>query len=991
MSCCVLRSVGGVCRHWRTAVLTTDILWRTVHMDRHIHHLAAAVMEAAVAPGTEVEGSSSTTTSATVELLTPTPASAVPDPVCVMEAVLLWLSRKWQTAAAPAPIVSLTLPSTYPPSLSSPPPPSSPSSPGAAPPSTHTHVSISGDQARRLRQLCPLLTELVVPDRAALDDEALRQLIFTTTTTTMTSSTHGGIYRNAATSLATPLERLVLANAGACTALSDAALLSAVALPTLTTQSLGGSFELLAQWHLRELVINHCPSPSFTSRSVVQLVAQCERLSVLKVQWCAPRSRLSTADVAEMAHSGRARLRVLMVEMEEEVKSAAVEQLWGSAVCRDLHALHLRGWHDMCGQDVTVLLRGLRALRELCIVGSGSRTRWTGARIESATLQRLQVSHVQSVRRMELGWCPQLREMCWDGVGHMADITVDALPVAHFCMHASHSTGGAVEDGDKEGLGGTGGPVDAHAMFHDWRDLRAMQRRVGRQQRRQRRRQVQAQDSAHTAGTPVLSTSGPAHTSRRSYPVGGEDADLMLYDEGVWDMWETGQRMSSVEMMRVRSCTFGSDADLHSMLAWADSGSRLRQLEVFDCGGVRSLWLVQPCATTTTATTTTSADPGQSSDTIVSAATATTTATIASSNDGLRFPSLRSVSLFMCPDLVRVAMVCAGLRDVNIDACMDLRRLVVCSPLLQTCTLFPLPQPQFPALEHLRVECGPHMCSLNLQRCVNLRRLSLRCAGLQALNAGGCKVLEEVSLQCPLVKKLALSGPRMVRPIDWAAMALHCPSVTMLSLSNVSVLDDASMEQLCASPWGQQLSALIVAGCQGLVSPTLRCAALRGLQLVDCRRLERPVLHCPLLAKLFVRNAPAMGDTLLESLRSCLRRPLHSLELVECGSVTRVEQMPVCDKVRVVRCRSVVAVSIVQQHQHQHQHQGQRISFDQCERLERVQVIGHSGGELHIARCPALRQVHCSNFRIFQQQQQHEQPTGDLPGTAAQHQIHWPR
>jgi hypothetical protein len=170
-----------------------------------------------------------------------------------------------------------------------------------------------------------------------------------------------------------------------------------------------------------------------------------------------------------------------------------------------------------------------------------------------------------------------------------------------------------------------------------------------------------------------------------------------------------------------------------------------------------------------------------------------------------------------------------------------------------------------------------------------------------------CKVLSDLSLDCPNLEKLALSGPRMTFNSDYAQdLGARCPKIHMLSLSNVPV-DDQALSHI--SGWNT-LRALVISNCERLVNPVIRNNAdLKGLQVIDCSNLESPVVDCSKLIKMFYRNCPKLKSEAL-SLHGC--NDLKFLEVLNCASIEHVRFASAsCQAIQLGSCHGLTSMELV--------------------------------------------------------------------------------
>jgi hypothetical protein len=284
---------------------------------------------------------------------------------------------------------------------------------------------------------------------------------------------------------------------------------------------------------------------------------------------------------------------------------------------------------------------------------------------------------------------------------------------------------------------------------------------------------------------------------------------------------------------------------------------------------------------------------------------------------------LEYLDLYMCSDLEEITLKCQSLKNLNIDACLELKRARIECPALTTATLFTLPQPmQVPIMGSLYLS-SQQLTHLSLPRCVNLQSIEIECPKLISINLNECKVLQELSLTCPNLEKLALSAPKITFNSRFADdLGSRCPKIHLLSLSNTPMDDDALRK---ISAW-DSLCALVVSNCERLVNPWVENSSkLKGIQFMDCANLESPVVRCNKLIKLFYRNCPKINNTAL-SLSNCTE--LKFLEVLNCANLENV-------RFESTQCHTV--------------------HFGSCHKLTHLELNAPQIGKLTVSDCPNFR------------------------------------
>jgi len=274
--------------------------------------------------------------------------------------------------------------------------------------------------------------------------------------------------------------------------------------------------------------------------------------------------------------------------------------------------------------------------------------------------------------------------------------------------------------------------------------------------------------------------------------------------------------------------------------------------------------------------------------------------------------SLQELKLFMCSDLEELYIQSSSLKKFSIDICMQLRssELIDCNSLI-LCQWFSLPQMQAPIIDRLILKSSS-LESLSLQKCVNLRQVTLDCHSLTSVNMSECKVLEQLSLSCINLQKLALSAPRInFSPHYIQQMCRSCPQVNMLHIANVLSMTDASLEQICAC-WNKNLTAIIVSNCASLEKPIISLPLLRGLQFCDCENLRFPrIQHCPSLGKIFFKGDPNLCDEALQLLNYSNAPQLRYIEVSDCRNIkTPSFAHPELFELHLYKCPNVTQITI---------------------------------------------------------------------------------
>jgi hypothetical protein len=251
-------------------------------------------------------------------------------------------------------------------------------------------------------------------------------------------------------------------------------------------------------------------------------------------------------------------------------------------------------------------------------------------------------------------------------------------------------------------------------------------------------------------------------------------------------------------------------------------------------------------------------------------------------------PLLEKMIIFMCNDLIELSINrCDRLHTLSIDVCMELKKIQLECPALETAQLFVLPQIQYPKLTEFDIR-SDKLVTLNLQRAVMLQRASVDCSNLDSLNMAGCRDLTEINpLRCPKLDKFAIGSTRL----DFAnnqeisrALVRNCPLISMLSISNSPFLDDSVLGYMCANL--AHLQALVISNCTMLRRPHIEGSSIKGIQMTDCPAMHRLSVSAANLTKLFLRNCPSISDDTLEDLpASCPH--VRYLEVCNCENIKK--------------------------------------------------------------------------------------------------------
>jgi hypothetical protein len=253
-----------------------------------------------------------------------------------------------------------------------------------------------------------------------------------------------------------------------------------------------------------------------------------------------------------------------------------------------------------------------------------------------------------------------------------------------------------------------------------------------------------------------------------------------------------------------------------------------------------------------------------------------------------RLPLLEKMIIFMCNDLHEMVITgCDRLHTLSVDVCMELQKVLLNTPALETAQLFVLPQIQYPKLKEFDIR-SDKITTLNLQRAVMLQRASIDCANLDSLNMAGCRDVEQIALlRCPKLDKFAIGSTRLDFANDQTiaeTLVAQCPLISMLSISNSPHLNDSSLGYMCSNL--AYLQALVISNCTMLRRPRIEGASIKGIQMTDCPAMQRLSVSAVNLTKLFLRNCPSVSDDTLEDLPSSCPH-VRYLEVCNCGNIKR--------------------------------------------------------------------------------------------------------
>jgi hypothetical protein len=260
--------------------------------------------------------------------------------------------------------------------------------------------------------------------------------------------------------------------------------------------------------------------------------------------------------------------------------------------------------------------------------------------------------------------------------------------------------------------------------------------------------------------------------------------------------------------------------------------------------------------------------------------------------DALRFErltSLRSVHLQYGLGPVRVLSFagCAALRTITSEPTLKITFLNLCGTSVGAACIEAL-MPKLPELLTLFLrKCAALDGRLAISRHMTLQRVDLLgCAALRHLHISNCLQLEHLAIGgCAALETLELRHLRRLSfpfSLDLATMRPH--PLRELKLPSCVLISDADVAAIAAScPALEEvdLSYCVDVG-DGAVAALARCAALRSLSLLNCRKVAdvSPLVDgCPNLVALDLRWCTRVDDEVVQRVVAahpqldCDRRP----------------------------------------------------------------------------------------------------------------------
>ena len=253
-----------------------------------------------------------------------------------------------------------------------------------------------------------------------------------------------------------------------------------------------------------------------------------------------------------------------------------------------------------------------------------------------------------------------------------------------------------------------------------------------------------------------------------------------------------------------------------------------------------------------------------------------------------RLTSLRSVHFQYGLGPVRTLSFagCAALRSITSEPTLKVTFLNLCGTSVGAACIEAL-MPKLPGLGYLllrkcaaldgRLAISSHktLQHVELTGCASLRHLHIsNCLHLDCLALGGCAALETLELRH--LRRLSLGA------LDLAAMRPH--PLRELKLPSCVLVSDADVSAIaasCAALEEVDLSYCPNVG-DGAVAALARCAALRSLSLLNCRKVAdvSPLIDgCPNLVALDLRWCTRVDDEVVQRVVAahpqldCDRRP----------------------------------------------------------------------------------------------------------------------